>query len=58
MQLWFNRQRYLIDYTVAAMARQRGKNLGLWLIYTTLIFVLASVILLGSALRREAAQVF
>lgn len=58
MQHWFNRQRYLIDYTVAAMARQRSKNLGLWLIYTTLIFVLASVILLGSALRREAAQVF
>jgi ABC-type lipoprotein release transport system permease subunit len=58
MQHWFNRQRYLIDYTMAAMARQRGKNLGLWLIYTTLIFVMASVILLGGALRREAAQVF
>lgn len=58
MRLWFNRQRYLIDYTLAAMARQRGKNLGLLLIYTTLIFVLASVILLGSALRHEAAQVF
>ena len=58
MQHWFNRQRYLIDYTLSAMARQRGKNLGLLLVYTTLIFVLASVILLGSALRREAAQVF
>ena len=58
MQHWFNRQRYLIDYTLSAMARQRGKNLGLLLVYTALIFVLASVILLGSALRREAAQVF
>ena len=58
MQHWLNRQRYLIDYTLSAMARQRGKNLGLLLVYTTLIFVLASVILLGSALRREAAQVF
>lgn len=58
MRLWFRRQRYLIDYTMAAMARQRGKNLGLLLIYTTLNFVLASVILMGSALRREAAQVF
>ncbi len=58
MQHWFNRQRYLIAYTLSAMARQRGKNLGLLLVYTTLIFVLASVILLGSALRREAAQVF
>ena len=58
MQHWLNRQRYLIDYTLSAMARQRGKNLGLLLVYTALIFVLASVILLGSALRREAAQVF
>jgi ABC-type lipoprotein release transport system permease subunit len=58
MRHWFNRQRYLIDYTIAAMARQRGKNLGLLLIYTLLIFVLASVILLGSALRGEAARVF
>ncbi|MBP9064386.1 MAG: FtsX-like permease family protein [Aquabacterium sp.] len=58
MQHWLNRQRYLIDYTLSAMARQRAKNLGLLLVYTALIFVLASVILLGSALRREAAQVF
>jgi hypothetical protein len=34
MHTWLNRQRYLIDYTVAAMARQRAKNLGLLLVYT------------------------
>lgn len=57
MRDWLIRQRYLLDYTVAAMARHRAKNLGLLLVYTLLIFVLASVILLGSALRSEATAV-
>jgi ABC-type lipoprotein release transport system permease subunit len=57
MRIWLARQRYLIDYAVAALGRHRAKNLGLLLIYTLLIFVLASVILLGGALRREAALV-
>jgi ABC-type lipoprotein release transport system permease subunit len=52
---WVARQRCLVDYAVAAMARHRAKNLGLLAVYTLLVFVLASVILLGSALRREAA---
>jgi ABC-type lipoprotein release transport system permease subunit len=55
MTAWIARQRYLVDYAMAAMARHRAKNLGLVLIYTLLVFVLASVILLGSAMRRDAA---
>ena len=57
MHTWLNRQRYLIDYTLAAMARQRAKNLGLLLVHGLLVFALASVMLLGSALRQDAAQV-
>ena len=57
MHTWLNRQRYLIDYTLAAMARQRAKNLGLLLVHALLVFALASVMLLGSALRQDAAQV-
>lgn len=55
MRTWIERQRYLIDYTLAAMARRKGKNLGLLLVYTALVFLLASALLLGEALRREAA---
>jgi lipoprotein-releasing system permease protein len=55
MRVWLARQRYLVDYAMAAMARQRARNLGLLLVYTLLTAVLASVLLLGSALRREAA---
>ena len=55
MRVWLARQRCLVDYAMAAMARQRARNLGLLLVYTLLTAVLASVLLLGSAMRREAA---
>lgn len=55
MPTWIERQRYLIDYTLAALARRKGRNLGLLVVYTALVFVLASVMLFGQALRGEAA---
>lgn len=48
------RQRYLLDYTLAALLRRKGRNLSLLLVYGALVFALASVLLFGSALRREA----
>ena len=50
------RQRYLVDYALAAMARQRAKNLGLLLVHGLLVFALASVMLLAGALRQDAAR--
>jgi ABC-type lipoprotein release transport system permease subunit len=54
MKVWFERQRGLIDFSVANLGRRRGRNLGLFLAYTLLVFLLASVVLYGDALRREA----
>ncbi|MDP2431251.1 MAG: ABC transporter permease, partial [Pseudomonadota bacterium] len=54
MNNWFERQRALIDFSVANLGRRRGRNLGLFLAYTLLVFMLASVVLYGDALRREA----
>jgi len=51
---WFERQRGLIDFSVANLGRRRGRNLGLFLAYTLLVFLMASVVLYGDALRREA----
>jgi len=51
---WFERQRGLIDFSVANLGRRRGRNLGLFLAYSLLVFLLASVVLYGDALRREA----
>lgn len=51
------RQRYLLDYTLAAMARRPGKQLALLLVYLLVVFLLASVLLFTQSLRREAALV-
>ncbi len=55
MTTWLDRQRYLVDFAVAGLRRQRARHASLWLVYTLLVFVLASVLIVASALRREAA---
>jgi ABC-type lipoprotein release transport system permease subunit len=54
MNPWIERQRGLIDFTVASLGRRKGRNLGLFLAYVLLVFLLASVVLFGDGLRREA----
>ena len=54
MNAWIERQRGLIDFSVANLARRRGRNVALFLAYTLVVFLLSSVVLYGDALRREA----
>jgi ABC-type lipoprotein release transport system permease subunit len=57
MKTWIEKQKYLIDYTLAALARRKAKNAGLLVVYALLVFVLASVMLFTHALRQEARTV-
>jgi ABC-type lipoprotein release transport system permease subunit len=57
MNPWIEKQRHLIDFTLASLSRRKAKNLGLLVIYTLLVFVLASVALYTHALRTEAQKV-
>lgn len=57
MNPWINRQRALLDFALSSLARRKGKNLGLLVVYTLIVFLLASVMLFSHAIRREAAQV-
>ena len=57
MRVWIEKQKYLIDYTLASLARRKAKNAGLLLVYALLVFVLASVMLFTHALRYEARTV-
>lgn len=57
MRSWLDRQLHLIDFTLASLARRKSRNLGLFVVYTLLVFVLASLSLFASALRSEAALV-
>jgi ABC-type lipoprotein release transport system permease subunit len=56
MKIWIEKQKALIDFTLSSLARRKLKNLGLLLVYTVIVFLLASVMLYTHALRHEAAQ--
>ncbi|MDO8933277.1 MAG: FtsX-like permease family protein [Rhodocyclaceae bacterium] len=57
MNPWIEKQRSLIDFTLASLARRKTRNLGLLAVYSVLVFVLASVMLFTHALRQEATAV-
>lgn len=57
MSHFLRRQRYLLDYSLAAMARRPGRQIGLLSVYTAIVFLLASVMLYTQSLRKEAALV-
>ncbi len=50
------RQRNILDFTLASLERRRGKNLSLLLIYSLIIFLLASVMFFTAAIKNEAAS--
>jgi lipoprotein-releasing system permease protein len=57
MRTWIEKQRNIIDFTISSLARRKGKNIALLLVYTLLVFLLASVMFFTHALRKEASLV-
>ncbi len=57
MTAFVRRQRYLLEYSLSAMARRPGKHLALLLVYTLIVFLLASVMLFTHSLQRETRLV-
>ncbi|HUI67999.1 MAG TPA: FtsX-like permease family protein [Nitrospirota bacterium] len=55
MHTWIEKQRNIIDFTLSSLSRRKGKNIALLLVYTLLVFLLASVMFFTYALKREAA---
>lgn len=51
---WIERHRHLLDYTLASLFRRRWRLLALMPVFTLTVFVAASAVFLGTALRREA----
>ncbi|MCC6345871.1 MAG: FtsX-like permease family protein [Nitrospirales bacterium] len=57
MSRWIEKQRNIVDFTLASLLRRKGKNAALALVYTGVIFLLASVMFFTHALRKEASLV-
>lgn len=51
------KQRHILDFTLSSLGRRKGKNVALIIVYTFVIFLLASVLFLADALKKEAAQI-
>ncbi|MBZ0156721.1 MAG: FtsX-like permease family protein [Alphaproteobacteria bacterium] len=57
MSPWIEKQRNIVDFTLSSLLRRKGKNTALALVYTFIIFILASVMFFTHALRKEASLV-
>ncbi len=51
------KQRHILDFTLSSLGRRKGKNIALVLVYTFVIFLLASVLFLTDALKKEASLI-
>ena len=55
MEKWIERQKHIIDFTLSSLLRRKGKNAALIIVYTFVIFMLASVVFFVQAIKREAS---
>ncbi len=54
---WFDKQRNIIDFTLSSLLRRKGKNASLAVVYTLVVFLLASVMFFTYAIKREASVI-
>jgi len=57
MGLVIERQRNILDFALSSLARRKGKNIALVLVYAVLVLLLASVMFFTHALRKQAVLV-
>ncbi len=52
---WLEKQRNIIDFTLSSLLRRKTKNIALVIVYTVVVFVLASVMFFAESIKREAS---
>ncbi len=52
---WLEKQRNIIDFTLSSLLRRKTKNMALMLVYTLVVFVMASVMFFADAVKKEAS---
>ena len=57
MARWIEKQRNIIDFTLSALLRRKGKNISLLVVYTIVVFTLASAIFFTHAMKEEASLI-
>jgi len=54
---WIEKQRNIIDFALSSLLRKWKKNLSLLLIYTSIVFVLASIFFFTGSIKKEASLI-
>jgi lipoprotein-releasing system permease protein len=54
MESWIERQKNVIDFTLSSLLRRKGKNGALVLVYTLVVFMLASVVFFTHSIKEES----
>ena len=53
---WIEKQRNIIDFALSSLLRKWKKNVSLLVIYTAIVFVLASIFFFTASIKKEASQ--
>ncbi len=54
---WIERHRYFLDFTLSSLLRRKWKNISLIAVYSSIVFMITSVLFFAGAIRREAEAV-
>ena len=54
---WIEKQKNILDFTLSSFFRRRGKNMALIVVYTVVIFSLASVMFFTYSIKQEAGLI-
>ena len=54
MKTLLNRHGNILDFALSSLLRRKTKNLSLLVVYTLIVFIIASLIFFVQAMRREA----
>jgi ABC-type lipoprotein release transport system permease subunit len=57
MSGWIDKQKNILDFTFSSILRRKGKNFALLLVYTLVVFLLASVMFLTYSIKKEATTI-
>jgi len=57
MSGWIDKQKNILDFTFSSILRRKGKNIALLLVYTLIVFLLASVMFLTYSIKEEASTI-
>lgn len=55
--IWVDKQKNIVDFALSSLLRRWGKNISLVVVYTSIVFLLGSIVFLTHSVKKEASVV-